>query len=87
MGEITKNLGDINIDIVTFDGLDDALIGTCSRYGDETVALYDYHKVIDILMNRDGMSEEEAIEFAEFNITGLGLGPQTPAFANLFTDE
>jgi hypothetical protein len=39
---------------------------------------YDQDKVIEILM-RD-MSEEEAIEYFEFNIAGAWVGESTPFF-------
>ena len=34
--------------------------------------------MIDILMGRDGMEEEEAHEFLEFNVIGAYIGIDTP---------
>jgi hypothetical protein len=41
---------------------------------------YDEDKVIEILMERDGMTYEEAVEYFEFNIAGAWVGESTPFF-------
>lgn len=69
---------------IMFDGLDAAIIGVMDRFGTPSVVLYDVDKVIGLLMDRDGMSHEEAVEFFEFNIIGAFVGETTPAFARLF---
>jgi len=63
------------------DGLDEAIIGTSTK----DLAVYDVYKIIAILVARDGMTEEEALEFFEFNIDGSYMGEQTPIF--VFLDE
>ena len=50
------------------EGFNEAVIGTGTRFKD-TFWVYDYNKVIKILMN-DGMTEEEATEYFDFNIAG-----------------
>jgi hypothetical protein len=75
-------LYDVNPDIVFCDGFDEAIIGFVEIFS-KTIALYDKQKCIDILINRDGMTEEEAIEFFEYNVTGSYVGEYTPAFATL----
>tara|TARA_Y100001937_G_scaffold13157_1_gene17218 strand:+ start:15215 stop:15436 length:222 start_codon:yes stop_codon:yes gene_type:complete len=62
------------------DGFDQAIIGYARIAGRENVIAYDYWKCIDILRKRDGMSEEEAIEYMEFNVIGAYVGELTPAF-------
>jgi hypothetical protein len=52
------------------DGLDEAIIGTSTK----DLAVYDVYKIIAILVARDGMTEEEALEFFEFNIGGSYMG-------------
>lgn len=74
-------------DMLFLDGFDEALIGSMDRFGGETVALYDRDKILDILMERDGMSREDAIEFFDFNIIGAYVGEHTPAFASLLREE
>ena len=53
-------------DVVILDGLDAAVI---EQRGSRLV--YSEEKIIDILMERDGMTREEAIEFIDYNIVGL----------------
>ena len=60
------------------DGLDDAILGVGERCSQPNVIIYSHNKVIDILMKRDGMSHEEAIEFFDFNIGGAWVGDNTP---------
>lgn len=56
------------------DGFNDALIGVCYQFGRPPVAAYDLDKIIGILMKRDKMTRDEAVEFWEFNIVGSGMG-------------
>ena len=75
---------DLERPVTRLDGLDEAVIGTVERLGSPTVLLYDEDKIIEILMRRDGMSNEEAIDFYAFNIVNAWVGYTTPAFARLF---
>jgi hypothetical protein len=68
--------------MLTADGLDEAIIGTVSSYGQEDSVLYSLQKIIDILVERDGMTPEEALEFYNFNIIGSYVGPGMPTFLN-----
>jgi len=38
--------------------------------------------VLKILVDRDGMSPEEALEFFEYNVIGAGMGERTPVFVD-----
>lgn len=60
------------------DGFDDAIIGVAERIGMEPVVAYDTNKIIEIL-SRD-MTEDEAVEYFEFNILGAHMGERTPVF-------
>lgn len=65
------------------DGLDDAIIGMANIWRNNSrheVFVYDCKKIIKIFMERDGMSEDEAIEFIEFNVEGAYVGEETPVF-------
>ncbi len=42
--------------------------------------VYDTRKCIECLIENDGMTEESANEYFEFNIVGSYLGPNTPTF-------
>lgn len=61
------------------DGFEDALVGFGYRFS-HPVAIYDYNRCIEILMNRDGMTDEEAIEFFDFNVAGAYVGESTPVY-------
>ena len=64
------------------DGFDSAIIGVAERCGSELLICYDRQKVIAGLVTQ-GMSEEEAIEYYEFNIVGGYMGPKTPMFIDI----
>ena len=65
------------------DGFEDALIGVGVIFN-RSLATYDMRKCLDILVNRDGMTEEEAVEYFEFNVTGSYVGENTPIFVEVF---
>lgn len=81
--EIIRELAGTNPDAMHADGFEDALIGTVERFGMGPVLLYDYDKCIEILVDRDGMTHEEAAEFFEFNTLGAFVGEGTPCFAKI----
>jgi hypothetical protein len=62
------------------DGFDDAIIGIASRCGMNDLIAYDVSKCLTILMERDGMEYDEALEFFEFNVIGAYMGENTPIF-------
>jgi hypothetical protein len=62
------------------DGFDDAIIGIAHRCGQPDLISYDTTKILEILMDRDGMSMEEAVEFFDYNILGAYMGEHTPVF-------
>jgi hypothetical protein len=64
-----------------YDGFDDAIVGPASIWRSNSmvsVLVYDAEVMRSILMNRDGMSAEDAREFIEFNIEGAYIGEDTP---------
>lgn len=68
-------------DLLKIDGFDEAAIGTaCIWRGNtrEDVLVYSGDKIVDILMERDGMEQFDAIEYIEFNIEGAYMGEKTP---------
>lgn len=64
-------------DLIVFNGLDDAFLGVGYIFN-RAITCYDKEKIITILMDRDCMTYDEAIEFFEFNIAGLYAGERTP---------
>ncbi len=71
---------EINPDIITADGFESCVLGVAQRFGMDLVVAYDYDKCVALLMSRDGVSREEAIEYMEFNVTGAWVGKGTPVF-------
>ena len=67
-------------EMLTADGFDDAIIGVSERFGRSPVIAYDKDKCIQVLMDRDGMDYEDAIEFFNFNVIGAWVGKGTPEF-------
>lgn len=70
---------------ILYDGLEEALVGICRRFGQPPVALYDYQKCIEILLRdheeKDSeLAYEQVVEYLEFNTLGLWAGDHTPAF-------
>jgi len=67
--------------MLKMDGLDPACIGSV-ELKDGKHLVYSTQSIIDILIQRDGMSEDEAVEFFDFNIdrgvTYLGDDPHRP---------
>lgn len=67
--------------MLKMDGFDDCVLGVCYRFGQDPILAYDYGLVIKKLV-KDGMTEDEAIEFYEYNQLGAGMGDGTPCFVD-----
>ncbi len=77
--EVLEILTIENPEALLADGFDEALIGVAQQFKN-SVALYDTNKCIAILVDRDGMTEEEAIEYIDYNILGAYMGENAPIF-------
>ena len=69
-----------NPDALVADGFEDAFIGTAAQACHPPLAVYDYNKCLRILIDRDGMDGDEAIEYMEFNVVAAYVGVGTPLF-------
>lgn len=67
---------------MTADGFDEAIIGSITSYGRGETVLYSTQKIIEVMMERDGMTAEDAMEFFNYNILGSYNGDGMPAFLN-----
>lgn len=83
-------LAEVNPDALFADGLEEACIGHTEVYQTTengvvkvALAVYSKQKIIKVLIQRDGMTGEEAEEYAEYNIYNAYMGENTP----LFLDE
>lgn len=61
------------------DGFENALIGLGWQHT-KLIAIYDYDKCVEILILREDMTHEEAIEWMEYNVVGSYVGEYTPIF-------
>ena len=66
-------------DTLLADGFEDAFIGIGFQ-AHTPLAVYDYDKCVEVLMDRDGMDYAQAIEWMEFNVVGAFMGKYTPIF-------
>jgi hypothetical protein len=65
--------------IMLVEGFEDAFIGIGTQFN-RHFAIYDRQKCIEILMVHDGMEEDDAEEYFEFNVAGAWVGHGTPVF-------
>jgi len=63
------------------DGFHQAIIG--HTQGFNVIAVYDYDLCIHILMERDEMDCQDAIDFMEYNVIGSYVGEKTPLFISV----
>ena len=73
---LLETIADLNPETPVLEGLDDSIEG----YDKDGRIIYSVHNIIETLMERDEMSEEEAWEHYSFNIEGSYLGEYTPIF-------
>lgn len=69
------------------DGFEDAFLGMSEVFGRPSLATYDKDKCIEILMTRDSMTEEEAMEYFDFNVSGSWVGDSTPIYLTLWNKD
>jgi len=65
---------------VILDGLDEAIIGIVEEFGNGPRILYSKLKILNILCERDSMTQSDAEEFYDYNILGLYAGEQNAVF-------
>ena len=68
-------------DVLFADGLDDAIIGFDSNLWK---VVYSRNLCVNILVGRDDIDEEEAMEFLEYNTFNAYLGEKTPVWVEDF---
>jgi len=74
-------------ELLLADGFEDAMLGVSYHWAthgegmtQSSAVAYDLDKCIEILMQRDGMTYEGAMECFEFNTLGAYVGQHTPVF-------
>ena len=72
---LMKNILENFEDLLVANGYDEAILGVSSK----EIVIYSIPKILEILQ-KDGMDEDEALEFFEFNIEGSYVGEKTPIY-------
>ena len=72
--------------MLLMDGFAPALLGVASRCGQPQVAVYGFDEMVQVLISRDGMTEEEAVEYVEYNCEGAWVGEDTPMILRRFSE-
>jgi len=68
-------------EVLKINGYDKAIIGRANVWQSNTkveTLIYNGNILMQILQNSDGMTEEEALEYIDFNIECAYMGPSTP---------
>lgn len=78
-----EDLAELNPDALLADGLEAALIGYTVNNHHAHVAVYDIEKCVQVLVNRDGMTPEEADEYLSFNTLDAFVGENGPLFVRI----
>ena len=68
--------------MLKWDGFDNAIVGVGERNNTDSMIVYDYDKMVKVLVTRDDMSYEEAEEYIDYNIVGAWIGDTTPIIVN-----
>lgn len=68
-----EEVADFNEDAVLWNGCDDAIIG----YTPDGKVVYSIEKLWDVFVAQ-GMTQEEAVEWVDYNILGAYIGEFTP---------
>jgi len=74
------NLEDLPDGVVLLHGLEKAVVGITEEFCGIFRIMYSRSKIMEILQNRDEMTEDEAYEFYTYNILGMHVCEQNPIF-------
>ena len=64
--------------ILLMDGFDAAFLGLTQRINEPKLAVYAWDKMVDVLMTRDEMTYEDAVDYISYNCLGAWVGERTP---------
>jgi hypothetical protein len=73
---LMNTIQELNPEAMLADGFDDCIMG----YDKDGRVVYSVEEIIATLMERDGMTHEEAIEYYDFNIECAYVGEYTPIY-------
>lgn len=75
---IHEALVEMDESALLMDGFDEAFIGFSRRGNEPVLACYSYDRMIEVLVERDSMDYDEAMEYVDFNCVGAWMGERTP---------
>lgn len=82
--KVRKWVEDNDEETMFADGLDDAIIAISrDSINGKYRVVYDVARIVQVLINDQGMEEDDAYEYMEFNIIGAYVGEMTPIWAFL----
>ena len=76
LADLKVTIGEHNPKALFADGHDDAIMG----YSSDGKVIYSVNQIMETLVERDGMTPDEAIEFFNFNIECAYVGEYTPIY-------
>jgi len=79
-----EEIEEINPEALLCDGFNEAIIGMAERINLGPIVAYDVDKMLKIMVERDGMTYEEAMEYFDYNILGAWLGENTPVYIQTY---
>ena len=86
MKRMSEEKDGLDCQVLTADGFEDAFLGIGAQFN-KLIAVYSYAKCLEILQDRDGMSQARAEEYFSFNVQGSDVGDHTPVFPYLDTGQ
>ena len=60
-------------------GFEEAILGYCAHNGNNLV-VYSADSCVEIMMDREGFTYDQAVEWVEYNVIGSYAGNETPIF-------
>ena len=75
-------------EVIFYDGFDDAIVGLTEMQPsrNQRLVTYDYDKLVRCC-RQQGMTEDEAVEYLEFNTIGAWVGELTPIVVRVLRIE
>jgi hypothetical protein len=80
MSEIIEAIASLNPDALLADGFEDCIIGVVMNQHHAQVVVYDYEQCVQTLIDRDGMTDDDAREYLSFNTLSAYVGENGPLF-------
>ena len=77
---IQENYGDSELILLEPEYFDEAIMGVITLVNQPHAVCYDRDTVIELLMEHEDMTDEDAIEWFEYNTSGCYVGKHTPVF-------